>query len=292
MFNQSENPGANRVLVVGATGRIGTLLRPFWQNTKTNNEYVYQTRTANPDYDITWSPLEGSAPFKRNLSGPPPYSAILLLAGVVPGSNVDFSLNAALANAVLATACKVAIPRVLLASSSAVYGSYKNQPYSELDSVKPSEPYGKAKLEMEQICDRWRLEGLDISCLRIGNVAGADALLTNIDNKPILLDCFENGRGPTRSYIGPLSLAQTLDSLLSLSEPLPEIINVAAPHPVEMESLLEAASIDWRYRKVSHNTGQTITLDCARLKALRPFSEQESTAREIIRQWRSVKDFR
>jgi nucleoside-diphosphate-sugar epimerase len=90
----------------------------------------------------------------------------------------DLALNTQLGLAAVAAAAQLEIQRVLLASSSAVYGTHSDAPFTETDPLVPVNDYGRAKQVMEQICHaRAHATGVALCCLRIGNVAGADALL-------------------------------------------------------------------------------------------------------------------
>jgi nucleoside-diphosphate-sugar epimerase len=143
---------------------------------------------------------------------------------------------------------------------------------------------------MELACAPWRDKGIDLCFLRIGNVAGADALLMNVasaaPDAPIAIDLFADGRGPLRSYIGPRSMAAVLWSLCRHEGPLPPVLNLAAPVPVHMEELATAAGHPWSGRNASGQGHQTITLNCNQLTEIHSFDRGESTPAEMIRQWR------
>ena len=137
---------------------------------------------------------------------------MIVLAGAVRG---DLALNAQLTEACCAAAAQAGIGQVLLASSSAVYGVNGGLPCREDTPTHPVNDYGRAKLEAEAVADRWRARGLAITALRIGNVAGADALLGGMrPGEPTRIDRFADGGSPVRSYIGPVTLADVLAKLL------------------------------------------------------------------------------
>lgn len=271
----------NRALIVGATGRVGQMLSRAWQQAGLSP--VLQHRGGLPSIDlrqIYWSPLTQPLP---KIS--PKISAMIVLAGTVPGRG-DMSDNARLAEACLQTAAEMNIQRVLLASSSAVYGANRGEPCCETSPLCPLNEYGKAKVAAEHVAERWRARGLKVTCLRIGNVAGADALLTN-PVSPLILDQFSDGGSPVRSYIGPVSMARVLVELLDLE--LPDVLNLAAPVPVSMSDLASAAFGDWRWRSAPSSAQQHITLDCALLSSLVSFSSEESKASEMVKQWHAVR---
>ena len=66
--------------------------------------------------------------------------------------------------------------RVVLASSSSVYGGHGagDGPSSESHAPDPRSPYAASKLAAEQLCRVWsRTYGLDTACLRLFNIFGA-----------------------------------------------------------------------------------------------------------------------
>lgn len=224
-----------------------------------------------------------------------PFDCLISYAGVTPGPGANLDLNIALAEATLRAAHAARIRRVLLTSSSAVYGAPEgNSPLGEQDSPYPISRYGKAKLAMEAVCAPWRARGIEVCCLRIGNVAGADILLLNgraagPDN-PLRIDRFADGAGPLRSYIGPATLARVTAALAGHSGPLPDLLNIGAPQPVAMAELATAAGMRWRWQKAPETAIQRITLDLTQLESLYSFVPADSTPAEMIHQWHETRD--
>lgn len=284
------------LIVTGASGRVGRLLAAAWADSQAS--VVLQRRGAEALWagahsgalrEMRWAPLEGDAPLRDWCARHGAPRAMLVLAGAVPAGGHDLSLNRALAEACLRAAQAAGIGRVLVASSSAVYGGGRAQPWHESDEVRPMSPYGLAKSLMETACIPWRAAGLEVCCLRIGNVAGADALLLNADKQPLHIDRFADGSGPLRSYIGPESMARAVLALARLPGPLPDILNFAAPQPVAMPDLAMAAGLDWRWNPAPRSAVARFMLDCRALAALVPFSDTESTAASIVNQWESCR---
>jgi len=218
---------------------------------------------------------------------------MIALSGIVPKPAADFALNTNIGLASLRAADDLGVGHVLLASSSAVYGNATDVPFVETAPLNPINDYGRSKLEMEQVCQsRARAVGRSLCCLRIGNVAGADSLLMNgevlASDKALWLDCFADGGTPVRSYIGPSSLARALVSLLRKRRELPAALNVAAPQPVAMKALAEAANIPVTLKLVPENGHQYITLACDALSTLHDFTAAESTPQEMVRQWKDL----
>lgn len=276
------------MIVVGSSGEVGRLLVTHWRRASTPVVLQYRNNDA-PDpqvFSLRWDPDGGVTALADWIEAHDIPSAMLVLAGVTPRSGRDLTLNTHIAETCLAAAKEVGIERVLVASSSAVYGDELDRPFRETDATRPVNEYGAAKLEMEQACVRWS-SALEVVCLRIGNVAGADALLRQayLPERPeILLDRFADGTTPLRSYIGPGTMAAVLTGLATHDGPLPSALNLAAPRPVEMGALADAAGLPWRPRNRSDTKGQSITLECAQLWGLLEEPERASEPPEMIAQ--------
>ncbi|WP_323037984.1 NAD(P)-dependent oxidoreductase [Pararhodobacter sp.] len=271
------------LIVVGANGRVGRLLIPAFRALGAAVGLTQRdSRALTPDMaEVTWAPLDGPAPLAAFIAargGPP--KAMLVLAGSTPGTGADMAVNIAVAQACTAAARAVGIGRILLASSSAIYGHGRATPWRETEAVAPASAYGHAKLEMERRC-----AGPDVCALRIGNVAGADALLTN-PRRPLVLDQFPDGNGPIRSYIGPQSLARVLVTLAETPLTLPPVLNIGAPLPVDMADLARAAGIPFDWHPAPPGATARLTLDLGHLETLVTFQDRDSTAAAMIAQWR------
>jgi len=141
-------------------------------------------------------------------------------------ANVDF------VRSLLHHAAMKGIAHVVLASSAAVYGMGDGRAFKETDQTKPTTPYGLSKVAMERLAEKAKVP---VTILRIGNVAGADALLAAarrfVDlHKPMDLHRLRNGDAPRRSYPQSVSLdsmlraykAQVLPELEWQDTPLPD----------------------------------------------------------------------
>ena len=279
-----------RALVVGGSGRIGRMVRRAWtQAPPPGTELVFQTRTpAASSEDLLWDPL-GDDIYALKRAGP--FDAMLVLSGVVPKPSALFSLNSAIGLACGAAAAACGIPRVLLASTSAVYGAALARAYSEDDPCTPVNEYGRAKLKMEAVClAQAQTTRTELCCLRIGNVAGADVLLINgralQGDARLRLDRFSDGGTPLRSYIGPATLARVLARLM-LHDPL---LNIAVPVPVAMGDLVEAAAIPFDLQPAPATAHQNVILECSRLAAIYPFALGDGQPSVIIDQWHQLRD--
>ena len=243
---------------------------------------VLQHRSAALPFDLpqlAWKP--GQAALPRN------FDAMIVMAGIVPGKG-DLAENTRIAEACLTAAQEAGIRQVLIASSSAVYGSNGGKPFCESDALHPVNDYGRAKMAMEAACAPFRADGMQVCALRIGNVAGADALLLNVAaGHRVVVDQFADGAGPLRSYIGPRTMARVLASLVGRD--LPDAINLAAPTPVAMADLARASGADWAWQPAPDSAYQNITLDCSRLSALYGFAPSDSTAQAMVAEWQALR---
>ncbi|WP_273523523.1 NAD-dependent epimerase/dehydratase family protein [Rhodosalinus sediminis] len=274
---------APRLLVVGGSGRVGRLLARAWAAAPPSLAPLWQSRRGGAGA-LRWAPLDaGAGGLTRQLDAAP--AAMLVLAGVTPGPGAALEDNAALAAACLDAARAAGIPRVLYASSSAVYGAPGARPFREDDAPAPVSAYGAAKLAAEHACAAARGAGLEVCALRIGNVFGADALTTNAarlgPGEALAIDRFADGAGPERSYIGPATLARVLGALAADPAPLPETLNLAAPGRVAMADLATAAGLPWRWTPAPEGAVRRLLLDCSALAARVPVVAAEGTARGI-----------
>jgi len=280
-------------LMVGASGMVGRLVRHAWmREPDVAMRLVPQLRHADGEDEagaLFWAPLEGPEPFERYVREDGSPAALIMLAGVIPGPHAKYIRNVELAVACLEAARSVGCERVLIASSAAVYGPSFDIPLREDSVCAPIAPYGTSKLAMEKACRPYREMGMDVCCLRIGNVVGADAFMRNAasrsDGDPALsIDRFADGCGPVRSYIGPDSLARVLAALAAHPGPLPDVMNVAAPVPVDMADLARSANQDFEWRDAPDSALQHVTLDCARLAGFYDFEPEECTANGMVSQ--------
>jgi nucleoside-diphosphate-sugar epimerase len=80
--------------------------------------------------------------------------------------NVDGTRN------LLDAAKKCGVSKVVLVSSSAIFGVPRENPVTEATEPAPREAYGRAKLEGERLAKRYIAEGLDVSVVRPRTILG------------------------------------------------------------------------------------------------------------------------
>lgn len=274
-----------RILVLGASGRLGAMLRRFWPA----GQGLWQAR---PGSGSDWLRLDPLAEPAALADAAGRADAILGLAGVTPAAaarGADMGDNIALGLAAVRAGAAAGVP-VLLASSAAVYGAQGGL-LSEAAPLAPVSAYGRAKAEMEvRAADLAEELGVAVTSLRIGNVAGADAILGGW-RAGFALDCFADGRTPRRSYIGPATLARVLGDLAlraARRRDLPGALNIAAPGAVEMGALLDAAGLAWAPRPAPQGAIPEVTLDVAALAGLVPLDPKAGTAQMLVAEWRAL----
>ena len=279
-----------RVLVLGATGRIGGILRQVWPRLGARGEILWQTRQEREEPGwIRVDPLQEPEELALAAEG---RDVILCLSGVVaPRATQEADPAAALEqNSTLAEAAIRAAAgtgaRVILTSSAAVYGGGSG-PMTEKAVPAPATPYGMSKLEMERRGVRLAAElGVPVTSLRIGNIAGVDAILGGWQ-PGFRLDRFPDGRTPRRSYIGLVTLARVLAELTTVPG-LPPVLNIATPGTVEMGALLDAAGLDWTPRAPDDTALAEVCLSVDRLERLVTLPDGAGRPDRLVEEWRSL----
>lgn len=280
MRNQSIlKPKIPRVLVIGGSGRLGPLLRRAWARDAEDIPFIWQARREDAfaglgGPDLVFDPLGDGAALAAAAGSA---DVVLCLAGVTAGEDAALAMNTALALAVL----RAAPGPVLLASSAAVYGA---GPSAEDDAPQPLAPYGRAKLEMERAALATGRD--DVVLLRIGNVAGADALLgRSFPAGERVLDVFADGHAPQRSFIGPIALSRALARLVRLvaaGVTVPQVLNLALPGACGMDDLLRAAGESWTPRPAPAGVIPVVELDVRRAVALGLVPEAPARASALV----------
>ena len=303
--------GAGIPLIVnGAGGRVGAALCAAWAAARPAGlRPVWQSRTPRgPDW-LPWGALP------EGLEG----GVLLHLAGATPTGNGVLEATVPLALEALEAARRAGLAHALLASSAAIYGRPAGAaPLDETTPPAPASAYGAAKRDMEDAVRRWRdaTPGAPaLTILRIGNVAGTDALAAGVaaasTAAPLELDRFADGTTPRRSYAGPATLAAIVAALArrgagdalarrgagdaparrGARDALPDVLNLAAPGPgVEMGALLAARAalghpVALRHRSARAGALRALVLDTGRLRSLVPLPPESGTAAEVAREW-------
>jgi nucleoside-diphosphate-sugar epimerase len=276
--NFGKNSG---VLLLGASGQLGRMLRHFW---RAPPDLVAHSRQPKPDFipfDLIVEPEKATAAMAGK-------RAVICLSGVTnaraAATQDVYSRNTDLAVAAVRCAALAKVPRVFLASSAAVYGANPGV-QDETTVPQPVAAYGKSKLEMEQAALACAQKlGQNVTALRIGNVAGADAILGGW-REGMEIDQLKTDGTPRRSYIGPQTLTRVLAQLSEI-ENLPEVLNIAAPGVIEMGALLDAAGRVWTPRTAPDSVIEEVALSTKQLERYVSFAPEDSTAAGMVAEWR------
>jgi nucleoside-diphosphate-sugar epimerase len=259
-----------RLLVLGAGGKVGRLLQAAWPD----QPDVTAIWHGGPASDVQFDILRDGSSLQDALAQA---DCTLLLAGVTHAqANRPLSDNTTLAQTVLDAAKD---RPVFLASSSAVYGRMGGLLREDMPPA-PISDYGRSKAMMERVAK----DHANGHVLRIGNIAGADALL-GVARDHYRLDRFPGGGYPIRSYIGPGLLAHAILRVLRQTPAVPPILNIACPEPVSMADLLSAAGKKWAPQPATPEAIETVSLDTSLLWGqTRPASDAGS----IVNDWQET----
>lgn len=257
-----------RIVVLGAGGKLGRLLRPVFPG-----QACWLTRA---DADI-----QDAGALRTALRGA---DAVICMAGVTHTSAQPMHLNTDLALRTLDAARDTGAGHVFLVSSASVYGSFPGL-CVEGGPTAPASDYAHAKLAMEAAAARHAHPN---TVLRLGNVAGADAILAGW-SPGFQIDQFPDGTTPRRSYIGPHLLARTFADVADVARTgrLPALLNVAAPACVQMGDLLDAAGLNWTGRPAGAATIPSVHLDISRLRLFTEFKASDCTPVGIVEDWQN-----
>lgn len=245
------------VALLGASGRLGRMVRASWPQVRPFG------RSATP------SDLAGC-------------HVLIDLRGIVNGRG-DVNENVAIARSALQLGRAAQVSRVFLASSAAVYETLTDELHE--DRAGPKSPYAKSKHAMERMAADHPQPS---TCLRIGNVAGADAILGGW-RPGFKIDQFPDGKTPERTYIGPRSFGLVMKALAGVPD-LPPVLNFAAPGLVQMGSLLDAAGLAWTPQPAPATAIKRVALDMRRLQSFVPFSPEACSVDGIAAEWQMMKD--
>ncbi|MPL67382.1 hypothetical protein SDC9_13073 [bioreactor metagenome] len=296
-FLKPKNP---RLLVIGGSGRLGPLLRQAWSPAFAASAepapegVVWQARRESAFAGqggplLVFDPLHEPEAFAAAARA---CDVIVNLAGVTSGPPEALAQNTALARAALDAADAAGGRAVLLASSAAVYGAGRGGICRETDTPAPLAPYGAAKAAMEA-----ELAGRPGAIwLRIGNVAGADALLgRTAPDGGRALDILADGHGPRRSFIGPQALAAALARLVRLAAAgadLPAVLNLSLAGALPMDALLAAAGETWVPRPAPEGVIPEVELDVTRAVDLGLVPEAPARAAAVVADLRALQEAR
>jgi len=171
MRNQAE-----KILILGGAGYIGSVLSPFLQH------QGYEVKVI----DICWFgnylpkdiPVEKKDILDLEISDFEGYDSVIFLAGLSNDPMAEFSprsnfiYNTGMPAYVGFMAKEAGVKRLLFASSCSVYGYTHNSTFTETDPALSNYPYGVSKLQGERTLLALADENFSVICFRQGTVCG------------------------------------------------------------------------------------------------------------------------
>ena len=267
----------SKVILLGASGRVARMVQAVWPDPAARPLALLRDAWRDPDL---FAPSGGG-----HEDG-----CILCLAGVTPRSGGDLRLNTELALAAIDAGRRWRARHVLIASSSAIYGATGPHPAHEAATAIPSGAYGHEKMRMEREVAKLSMQGdqPSVTVLRLANVAGAGEPFDSLSGGGTpWLHRFSDGSGPSRSYIGPETLARVLSRLCDLAiagRRLPQVLNVAAPTPTPMAEIFAALNHQVRWADAPANAIQHVHLATDALERLCPLPPEAGRAVNLVRE--------
>lgn len=270
------------VVILGAQGRLGAMIAAYAKHAGLG----WKTQARRAPADIVWSGDMDSAEAKKVFRTG---ATLVNMIGATSGDATRLhDANARFVEDLLAASAKAGVGHVILCSSAAIYGRAGSEPCRETDAPTPITPYGDSKAAMERIAKTlsadkvFRASGVKITVLRIGNVAGADALLAAAERHtmagtPMPLHRFEDGAAATRSYIGPRDLFEVIRAAIT-SDVAHRTINVVHLQAVTLDDLSAAyrdhllPDLTWQDTPAPETVPPVVTLSADKVSRFVPFS--------------------
>lgn len=272
-----------KVLVTGATGRLGKMLQTYWEKEPPlGQDVIWSSRQHANGKHRNWLKWDLS----QETTDLPADCIVLHLAAKIKGDAGELSQNTVFAKNVLKSAERAKAKHILFVSSVAVVGT-SGFLLSESMLPAPVSEYAKAKFAAEQVFQAAKTN-CKVSILRIANVIGADALLAAAESgREVILDPVPNQEGgPVRTWIGPVTLAKTLAQLIThvaTGNPIPNLLNVACQPPIPMADILNAAGYDWSYGDANPSVNARSAVATDVLSSL--VDMPKVTATSLIAEW-------
>lgn len=283
------------ILILGITGKIGKLVFKLLPKEK-NLQFFFTHRDIKPKFlnreNVFKCDLGCSAQvelFSRSLEGR--IDVVISMTGIKATNVKDYNQNIKLAHSIDKLTTGLGAKKLIYFSSSAVYG--KGQSHIENGQTKPIGYYGLSKKKSEDILLKKSIGKYCLNILRVANVAGADALLSQMRfNRKIVesikIEVFRNDRGAIRNYIDPVTLVEILIALSKTRKKIPHLLNVGSLKPVDMKELVRVSVFDWIAVSPEISSTQKITINSKKLADLFPQISLDLSAESIVRRLKAL----
>ncbi|WP_425071511.1 NAD-dependent epimerase/dehydratase family protein [Sagittula sp. S175] len=260
------------VLLLGASGRLGRMVRAAWTGPALFPVYRDDIKRIQAEEDLPGLGKIGQIRTVAALWGSPDRP----------------QEHATLAVMALHLARFLGAQRVIHCSSAAVYAA-GNDDHRESDPLSVRSSYASGKVDMERAIRDWthdNPEGPKSVVLRIGNVAGADSLFANLrPGQSITLDRFSDGRGPCRSYLTGKGFTEVVVAILA-DRQIVGTYNVAAHDPLEMADIALEAGAQVYWRDAPETAVQRVGLDVSKLLMALPEIDLSEDVKGLVKEAR------
>ncbi|MCF2906222.1 NAD-dependent epimerase/dehydratase family protein [Octadecabacter sp. CECT 8868] len=286
-----EKGAAVTTILLGANGRLGTILTHFAREEGLD----WKTQARQGDADIIWSGDFGDTAADQVFQN---YATIINFIGETgTDKNQLESANVEFVEQLLERAARSNVKHVILASSAAVYGAGDGTPFREADPTAPLNAYGQSKATMERVAETFAAinNAPKITIARIGNVAGADALIAaaqrhSADGIAMPLHRFRDGTASVRSYIGPYDFFVAIKALIPTPKTKLRTVNVVQQQPVSLDKLLSAykdhllPDLSWVDRPAPDGVPRSVVLSNDTLQNIVKLKDYDDPADALGRQ--------
>lgn len=263
-------PSIGKTLIFGASSQICLDMRRIMQRENIAQPFYHHRHfhgVLRTERDVN---LELTSEAMSDFAKEHSIDNLVILSGSKSNKEDDLLLNAAIIKKYLEITANIPLKKILIMSSSSVYGAYKNVPFKESDECRPVTIYGKSKFLMEKVAYENYQKFENTHCLRLANFLGGDSLAKNFQTyNHVKITQYEDKKGPLRTYVSASQILSALMQLLTTEKKLPFAINVGNATPIHMEKLASLTAMKWSFTKETQNcAAQKIVLDCSVLTSL------------------------
>jgi nucleoside-diphosphate-sugar epimerase len=167
------------VLITGGAGFLGLHIAQYFHQKKWNIRILDIADFPSAEYPKGTEFIQGDVRDEQivgqAIKG---MDAVIHAAAALPlrSSEEIMTTNVEGTRTILETSLKQKIPHVIYISSTAVYGVPKKHPVYEYDPRVGVGPYGKSKIQAEQVCEEYRKKGLIVTVIRPKTFLGTHRL--------------------------------------------------------------------------------------------------------------------